>query len=178
MHEISPTTIRDLIDRIRGVIDEWHTGGAEFFDFDPPGDDAETDAALLAYHNYEGWHYESWMRKTEAEEIAAATRKTFIHNHGRNAAIERIDAAFYAAQRRGGEYYSETPGTVLDRISIIYLKMKYCDPSDSDRYDALGKQLEFLSQCVTRLCEDLLEGKKQIIRIEKVKHFVQEEVLP
>ena len=169
--------IRRLIDRIERVIDDWHARNVDFFEYEPKdiSDPLERYAAQLAYHNYQGWHYEAWMRKADMEQVAAATRKTFIYNRGRNEAIQHLDEAFFRLQKGSGECYSETPAMILDRLSILYLKIKYCEPHEEERRDALTRQFAFLLQCVEKLYDDLLSGKKQIVSFERTKHFTAAE---
>ncbi len=168
-----------LIGCVRTVIAEWHGKGLDFFELDhqpsPGADTLEKFAAKLAYHNYQGWHYEAWMREAGTAEVASATRKTFIHNRGRNSSVERIDAAFFELQKGEGEYYSETPGMLLDRLSILYLKLIYSEPDEGERQESLRHQIEFLSECARRLGDGLLDGSKQIVSFERTKHFLREE---
>ena len=156
-----------MLKKMKASIDEWYRRKLEYFDLeDEP--DAEV---LLAYHNYVCWHYEEALRGDLPERIVPALRRTFDHNLGRNLAVEAIDDRFFATQKGTGEYHSETPGMLLDRISIIYLKIIHCPPADAERLSALEEQDRFLCRCYLELVDGLASGRKQMFRIEKTKHF-------
>jgi hypothetical protein len=167
-----------LLRAMSAAIADWRARGLEIFDLgaEGAGDPLRRAAVELAYHNFQGWHFEARMRSAESDrELAEAVRRTFVHNRGRNAAVERLDAAFFRAQQGEGEPHSETPGMILDRLSILHLKRTYCDGADRERHAQLTRQIRFLSACAEHLWEDLRAGRKQVLPFERTKQFAESE---
>lgn len=172
--------IHQLLDSMCAAIGGWRARGLEVFDLGAEGgsDPLRRATVELAYHNFQGWHWEARMRSAESDaELAEAVRRTFVHNRGRNAAVERLDAAFFRAQKGEGEPHSETPGMILDRLSILHLKRTYCDGADRERHAQLTRQIQFLSACAERLWEDLRAGRKQVLPFERTKQFTEPEAV-
>jgi len=115
--------------------DEWHQ---EPF--------AQTATGLLAlveeeHHcNFELWHEEDKARREDQgfEFVYRAKRKIDGWNQRRNDFIERIDtwiAGFSPAFAEGTPMNSETPGMIIDRLSILALK-EYHMAEEAERADA------------------------------------------
>lgn len=103
--------------------------------------------ALLQHHeNFQLWHTEDTARRTDVgpEVIAECKRMIDAFNQRRNDRIERLDACLVAlieplvpkdAPRR---HNTETLGSVLDRLSILALKM-YHMAEEAEREDASAR---------------------------------------
>jgi hypothetical protein len=100
-----------------------------------PPDDDPRDAlwsALVAnhHHNCHLWHEEDLVRRTDVPDalIVAGKRAIDGHNQARNNAVERLDEALLARLPPLSEAdpaHSETPGAMLDRLSILALKVHH-----------------------------------------------------
>jgi len=154
-------------------------------------DDVRGWAAVNHFHNRSLWAQEDLARRTQAPdaEIVANKRAIDRHNQARNDAIERIDefllsalglvdpATLASALPRstvapGARLSSETAGSMLDRISILGLKIAAMREqtlrSDVDEAHrrACGERLERLVQqradlgaCYDELLADASTGR-------------------
>lgn len=99
-------------------------------------------ALELAWQNYQLWHEEDKARRTDVDDSMIATVKRNIDrfNQQRNDLIEKLDEAILAeltarvAETGSQVINSETPGSIVDRISIMSLKV-YHMAEDSKRDD-------------------------------------------
>lgn len=78
------------------------------------------------WHNFSLWHEEDQARRDDmgAEHVYRAKRAIDQHNQKRNNAMERIDALLIDLLKPNADapLNSETPGMMLDRLSILALK--------------------------------------------------------
>ena len=92
-------------------------------------------------HNFLLWHEEDIARRDDlgSERVHQAKRAIDRHNQQRNNVIEEIDQALVAALRPslddGCPKNSETPGMIIDRLSILALK-EYHMREETVREDA------------------------------------------
>jgi hypothetical protein len=128
--------LEDTFDRYLAF---WHT--------DPPTYDALDSvinpiALELAYRNYLLWHEEDKARRIDVDDSAIATVKRAIDklNQQRNDLIEKLDEHILTElsqvipEPATDRINSETPGSIVDRISIMSLKV-YHMAEDSCRTD-------------------------------------------
>jgi hypothetical protein len=154
-------------------------------------DDVHGWIAVNHFHNRSLWAQEDLARRTQAPdaEIVANKRAIDRHNQARNDAIERIDefllsalglvdpATLASALPRstvapGARLNSETAGSMLDRISILGLKIAAMreqtlrtDVDDAhrqacgERLQRLVQQRTDLGQCFDELLADSRAGR-------------------
>jgi hypothetical protein len=139
-------------------------------------------AHRLHLYNFRLWHVEDGVRRPGASErfIAQSKRAIDSFNQQRHEQIEQLDtwlfACLYNHNSRSlteSELHSETPGNLLDRLSILTLKVYYMG-REAKRQDATGvhrqtcrQRLAMLAEqhddiytCLCRLCLDLWSGRK------------------
>ena len=138
----------------------------------------------LHYINFQLWHQEDLARDPHASDhqIALLKREIDVLNQQRNDLIEKLDErilAYLEQQRKplkiDAGMNSETPGSVIDRLSISALKI-YHMQDESLRRDVdeehlqgcrgklkvLQEQREDLGCCLKNLIVDLIEGRKYL----------------
>ncbi|MBF0279815.1 MAG: DUF4254 domain-containing protein [SAR324 cluster bacterium] len=143
--------------------------------------------------NYMLWHQEDLARDDEAtdQQIAAVKRRIDQLNQQRNNLIEELDEAILIElrsknikQSHDAAMNSETPGSVIDRLSINALKI-YHMHEESIREDAgaehrrasfekveiLNEQRRDLGNCLEVLMEDLIQGKKILKVYRQLKMY-------
>ena len=126
---------------------------------DPGGED-ELWRVIGVNHLENGrlWEQEDQARRTEVPDSAIAANKRAIdgHNQRRNDAIERIDelllAALGAAVSPQARLNSETAGTMIDRLSILALKIHHMR-LQTERTDAPPAHVEACRAKLARLIE-------------------------
>ena len=154
-------------------------------------DDVRGWVAVNHFHNRSLWAQEDLARRTQAPdaEIVANKRAIDRHNQARNDAIERIDEFLLSALglvdpttlasalprstvQPGARLNSETAGSMLDRISILGLKIaamreqtRRTDVDEahrqacSERLERLVQQRADLGRCYDELLADARAGR-------------------
>lgn len=128
--------------------------------------------------NFNLWNLEDQARRTDLEAAAIVQIKRAIDgwNQTRNDLIERIDEAILAelsgARVPGAEQHSETAGQMIDRLSILALKIWHmaaaAAATDDARFGAecrrklavLEEQRRDLHRCLRRLLVDFRAGRR------------------
>ena len=135
----------------------------------------------LHFFNYSLWHEEDEARRDDVDDSVIANVKRNIDrfNQKRNDSIELLDTHIlnllkhYPGYDETKPLNSETPGSIIDRISIISLKIYHMD-EQTQRTDVsedhravcrqklarLQEQKHDLSICFTDLIKDYMSGKK------------------
>jgi hypothetical protein len=143
--------------------------------------EAGTDLASLlrAQHhcNFVLWNLEDEARRVDVENAVIAGTKRSIDrwNQRRNDLIERIDETLLAqlpTAAPGAEQHSETAGQMIDRLSILALKIyhmgrhaaRHDDPALAAECAAklavLTTQREDLARCLRRLLDECRAGRR------------------
>jgi hypothetical protein len=138
------------------------------------------DALVSAEHdcNHRLWHLEDEARRADAGNAHVAVVKRAIDrwNQRRNDLIERIDESALAllpvTDPAHAELASETIGMILDRLSILSLKIRHMaliadgsgDPvvarECSEKVSVLKAQRGELADCLRRFMEHALAGRR------------------
>jgi hypothetical protein len=132
-------TLNALPENLDRCLRYWHRDPA---DFRPSDLEINPTALLLAYKNYLLWHEEDKARRTDVADgdIARVKRSIDQFNQQRNDLIEQLDIeilAWLEGERHcfaSKETNSETPGSIVDRISILSLKIYHME-EDAQRTD-------------------------------------------
>lgn len=134
--------------------------------------------------NFDLWHEEDKARAPDVSDASIATVKRAIDklNQQRNDLIEKVDDFLLGRLKEKGiraaasaPWNSETPGSVVDRLSILSLKV-YHMREQTERLDAtkehiqkcrqrlevLTRQHEDLTAALQLLLEDVFAGRKQM----------------
>ena len=175
------------------AIAHWH---AEPPQSDPPQD--PLTSLLLAQHraNHDLWHKEDLARDPQASDHDVTETKHSIDrfNQQRNDLVEQIDAHLLAEagpQNPAAPLHSESPGLILDRLSILTLKLFHtaeeahrADATPTHRQrnharlDLLTEQRNDLAVCLDRLWQDILAGQRRFKLYRQFKMYNDPELNP
>jgi Protein of unknown function (DUF4254) len=164
----------------------WHDPSA------PTPDTANAfDNLILEQHrsNFDLWHREDEARDPSATDATIVTVKRAIdsHNQRRNDLIERIDTTLLAAippMPDNLPLNSETPGLMIDRLSILELKRfhtaEQIERPDVDqahlernrnRLAVLEEQQTDLAGCLDALWREVLCGQRRFKLYRQLKMY-------
>ena len=152
------------------------------------------------YVNFELWHQEDKARDPDAPDskIAAVKRAIDVLNQRRNDMIEQMDQYLLTVLHKNNIQYtadaemnSETPGSIIDRLSINALKIYHMDeeiqrPNVVDEHrkkcsvklSVLNDQRNDLTKSLETLLADLNNGKKRLKVYQQMKMYNDENLNP
>jgi hypothetical protein len=146
--------------------------------------------------NYELWHEEDEARSPEASDAVIARVKHAIDrlNQRRNDLVEQIDLRLLGEageQNDNAPLHSETPGLIVDRLSILALKIFHTAEearreSASEehrernrlRLEVLLQQRGDLAGCLDELWEQIVAGKRRFRLYRQMKMYNDPELNP
>ncbi|MBL4823682.1 MAG: DUF4254 domain-containing protein [SAR324 cluster bacterium] len=189
---------KELLKQQLQEVEQWHS-------FLPQADFSEpTDFPVLVstQHqiNFELWHQEDMARDPDVSDskIASVKRAIDVLNQRRNDLIERMDQFLVNILFTGNvkndaeaEMNSETPGSMIDRLSINALKIHHMDEEIqreevtaehrnkcAGKLSVLQEQRKDLEQCLSKLLADLSSGEKRLKVYQQMKMYNDESLNP
>jgi hypothetical protein len=153
---------------------------------------------VLANHraNFDLWHTEDKAREPGATDAAIAAVKHAIDvlNQTRNDLVERIDHILLQAagnQNPDAPLHSESPGLILDRLSILALKVfhtaeetRRSTATEAHRQKNLARlalleeQRSDLASCLDELWNQVFQGKRRFKLYRQMKMYNDPELNP
>ena len=165
-----------------------------------PARDGSLSALVEAQHaaNFTLWHAEDEARRSSADDasIAAVKRQIDRVNQVRNDITEQIDVRLLASLTEAGvapcgEQHSETPGMMIDRLSILSLKLFHTREEldrpgapaghrerNAERFATLQEQREDLTRCLERLWAQVCAGERCFKQYRQLKMYNDPELNP
>lgn len=146
--------------------------------------------------NYELWHEEDKARSPFAADASIAQVKHAIDaiNQRRNDLVEQIDTLLLTAagdQNPRAPLHSETPGLIIDRLSILELKLYHTaeethrDSATAQHREKNLRRLEILEQqradlscCLDELWLAVLAGNRRFRLYRQLKMYNDPELNP
>ena len=166
--------VNAIVKRLAQATEQWHQ----------PSSDTGTPDLILQLHraNFDLWHQEDHARDPNAtdSEIAQVKHSIDTINQLRNDTVEQIDRELLTELARHNlpvpqaPLHSETPGLILDRLSILALKIFHTREetaradTSTDHRDRNQQRLQLLQQqsndlalCLAELWSDILNGHRR-----------------
>jgi len=175
--------------------EQWHKGPFA----QKAADDFNATIEALHRANFELWHQEDKARDIQSGDaaIAAAKRAIDVINQRRNDQIEHCDELLLKElsaenlPNPQAELHSETPGMMLDRLSIMSLKM-YHTREETERIPSprghrernlrrlaiLETQRHDLATCLDRLWQRVLHGELRFQVYRQLKMYNDPDLNP
>ncbi len=189
MNSVHLLDVEWLIQRQLSQVGDWHN----VQNIPESGDPLYQLVSEQHHTNFDLWHEEDKARDPDASDAIIATVKRSIDrlNQKRNDEIEKIDEALLdeLGQRSvrimvDARLNSETPGSMIDRLSISALKIYHMD-EETKRVDAssehqknceaklmlLQEQRRDLGKCLMEFLEDLVFGRKTLKVYRQMKMY-------
>ncbi len=171
--------VRAITELHQTTVERWHQSQP-----DNPYDDFLQLVCEQHQRNYLLWHEEDRARSPDASDatMAAVKRRIDRLNQERNDGIERLDDfligrlhAWGARPRPRAKLNTETPGSVIDRLSILALRIYHMEEQANraeadeahrrraaERLAILREQHRDLSKSLTELLADLAAGRRRL----------------
>ena len=189
MNSVHLLDVEWLLQRQLSQVGDWHNVQT----IPESGDPLYQLVSEQHHTNFDLWHEEDKARDPDASDAIIATVKRSIDrlNQKRNDEIEKIDEALLdeLGQRSvrimvDARLNSETPGSMIDRLSISALKIYHMD-EETKREDAssehqknceaklmlLQEQRRDLGKCLMEFLEDLVFGRKTLKVYRQMKMY-------
>jgi hypothetical protein len=154
-------------------------------------------ALAMAHHraNFDLWHEEDKARAPEVTdaEIARVKRAIDLLNQRRNDLVEKMDVWLMERldQNEAAPLHSETPGLMIDRLSILALKIYHTHEEtlrasateahrvrNKERLILLEEQRGDLASCLDSLWAEVLGGTRRFKLYKQMKMYNDPELNP
>jgi len=174
------------------MTEEWHRLPALNVLIDTPAEDFITAVRAQHQANFELWHLEDEARSPYAldREVMLTKRSIDRVNQRRNDLMELCDAMLLEALTRyelpaaSAPQHSETPGLIIDRLSILALKIFHTREQtmrkdalrahinrSKERLGWLEEQRSDLAECLDRLWEQVIHGHRRFKLYRQLKMY-------
>lgn len=174
------------------MTDEWHRLPALNVLIDSPAEDFITAVRAQHQANFELWHLEDEARSPYAldREVMLTKRAIDRVNQRRNDLMELCDAMLLEAltghelPAASAPLHSETPGLIIDRLSILALKIFHTREQamrkdalrahinrSKERLGWLEEQRSDLAECLDRLWEQVIHGHRRFKLYRQLKMY-------
>jgi hypothetical protein len=190
-----PATLADEQD---GATHRWHSdaGNKQHLEVDLRAEIPATELALrLHAANFTLWHLEDEARDTGATDgtIVECKRSIDRTNQQRNNLVERLDEVLLQAmpQNESAPLHSETPGQIIDRLSILSLKIFHTREEserptataehrerNSLRLQILTEQRADLRDALAMLFAEIMGGRRRFRLYRQMKMYNDPELNP
>ncbi|MBN2295518.1 MAG: DUF4254 domain-containing protein, partial [Pirellulales bacterium] len=180
--------VKAITDLHKKTVERWHEG-----EIDNRYERFLNVVCRQHQRNFQLWHEEDIARSLDVSdaELAGVKRRIDKLNQQRNDFIERLDDCIiqelqqrHIVPKPGARLNTETPGSVIDRLSILALRIFHMH-EQADREDAttehrrkaedklvvLYQQHADLSNSLGELLEDIFAGRKQIKIYRQMKMY-------
>ena len=183
-----PAAAADVDSLLERLVAEWHV-------VDPGHASEELEGRICDLHkfNFQLWHEEDIARSPDVTDarIAEVKRNIDRFNQARNDAIEKVDDWLVAELARrgtvatpGSAAATETPGSAIDRLSILELR-RFHMREQIDRADAapehrekaaarmgiLDAQRQHLVEALDRLLAEVFAGQRPLRVFRMMKMY-------
>ncbi len=196
--------IQDIVPLQEGLTRSWHDQPEGDFGGERPRleSELETDekvreawlrlVARQHHANFDLWHIEDEARRPGATdaELAAVKRRIDLTNQLRNDLVEDLDKVLLGWLGKRGlpnataPLHSETPGLIIDRLSILSLKIFHTREEaershapeghgerNHERLAILEKQRRDLAGCLADLWKEIMDGKRRFELYKQLKMY-------
>lgn len=167
----------------------------ERLDLDQPGNELLSLAAQQHRANFELWHEEDKARVPGIPDVEIVRVKHAIDtlNQRRNDLVEEIDLWLFDRVQQSTEaaLHSETPGLMIDRLSILALKIYHTRQEalresatnehrakNLKRLALLEEQRSDLEACLAQLWSQVQEGTRRFKLYRQMKMYNDPELNP
>jgi hypothetical protein len=159
----------------------------------PAADGIVAFACALLASNVRQWDLEDLTHDpATSDQVVAATKRSIDRlNLARHDLVEQIDAAFDAAleQSPTAPLATETPGMVLDRLSVLVIRVARTAAAAAaatdggpgglgDRLAVLRAQLAALTSAFDVYLDDLRAGRRRFLRYQQFKLYGADPAAP
>ncbi len=189
---ITPDDLNALVKLQDDMIEHWHDNPITL-----PQDTWLKSVVGNHSENYQLWHQEDKARREDMgfEYVYKAKRAIDAHNQKRNNLMEAMDIFLFDHYKLLSQshlpMHSETPGMMIDRLSILALKIyhmglqtKRKDASDEhkamclEKWQILKIQRDDLKQCLQNLLADLKNQSKTFKLYKQMKMYNEKSLNP
>ncbi len=175
MHQ---TKLRPLCETVFRQMEGWHEEGLEFFPPPfAPGPPKTLGACLekLAYHNHHIWNYENYGRSNQDRLVVFGWKGCQKNNMERNLTINTVDDWMRPHYQEGAALHSETLGSILDRVTIQYLKFLHMRKKSPQLGPKILSHIEELIGCAQTLKDQILCGELRCLELPRLKDYFFED---